>query len=219
MYRKIDDTVKLIETYSPYCEIILRVYLNDCNFLHALSFQCTPTLSSQFPLYTWTVDRQVTGGSWRPELSVCVSASSSDATLVIPSNTLWYGTYRINVTVSASTDGSILHLPASLDRSAPSTTYLTVVPTPLVANVTVIGDSTEFYSNATVSLDMSSSGDPDVTTGNTTGYKMYVFCYPQQNQSAYGAMSLNQKLASATNISSNRCISVRAGLIFDNCGV
>jgi len=112
--------------------------------------------------------------------------------------------------VSASVGGATLpSLPVSLDRSPPSTTYLTVVPTPLVANVTVIGGDlvsgvVQFYSNITVSLDMSSSGDPDVAPRNATGYSMYVFCYPQQNQSTYGTKSLNDLLALAKNLTSNR---------------
>jgi hypothetical protein len=140
-------------------------------------------------------------GVWRPELAVCVSASSN-ATLVIPSNTLWYGTYRINVTVSAAsaTGGSTTPLPVTLDTSAPSTTYLTIVPSPLVANIK------EFDANETISLDLSASGDPDVAPGNDTGLQMYLFCYPQKSASVYSGLSLAQMLKSATSIAVNRSV-------------
>ena len=56
-------------------------------------------------------------GQWRPELSVCAK-NCPDSNLVIPSNTLWCGTYRINVTVSVGVNCKA----SSTDRSAPATT-------------------------------------------------------------------------------------------------
>ena len=82
--------------------------------------QCMSNGDKATPLYTWTVDRLMKTGQWRPELSVCTSSSCSPD-LLIPRNTLWYGTYRVNVTVSTGVECA----PASLDRSAPATTYVT----------------------------------------------------------------------------------------------
>jgi hypothetical protein len=70
------------------------------------------------------------------------------------------------------------HCLITLDTSAPSTTYLTIVPSPLVANIK------EFDANETIALDLSASGDPDVAPGNDTGLQMYLFCYPQKSASA-----------------------------------
>jgi REJ domain len=135
-------------------------------------------------------------------LSVCVSASPN-STLVIPSNTLWYGTYRINTTVyaaSPSVGGSTTLLPVVLDTSAPSTTYLTVTPSPLVAAIN------KLITNETISLDLSASGDPDVAHGNDTGLNLYLFCYPQKKASTYSGLTLNQMLQSATSLANNRLV-------------
>jgi len=81
--------------------------------------QCTSNGASAKPLFTWTMERLMSDGQWRPELAICTSSSSSRQ-LVIPANTLWYMTYRINVTATVSLDGRTT---ASLDRSAPADTY------------------------------------------------------------------------------------------------
>ena len=176
-------------------------------WLFSTDVQCTPS-SGQNPLYTWTVERWVTStNQWRPELSVCVSASSVNSTLIIPPNTLWYGTYRVNVTVSASSDSTPAALPASVALSSPVSTHLTVVPTPLVATVVVTAGKTDFYANETVSLDMSGSRDPDVTSSsNTTGMKLYLFCHPQQTATKYATMTFDQKLAAAQSIATNKLV-------------
>jgi hypothetical protein len=137
-------------------------------------------------------------------LTVCLSGSTSSS-LVIPSNTLWYGTYRINVTASLSNglSGSSL-LPATLDASAPATTYLTVYPTPLNASIVVVGDTNDFSANDTVTLDLTASGDRDVVRGNATGMHLYLFCYSQNATATYDGLSLSQLLALASSLGNNR---------------
>lgn len=83
--------------------------------------QCTSHGGEATPLYTWTVERLTTAG-WRPELEVC-SSSSPNPDLFIRGNTLWYGTYRINASVTVAVNSTT----ASLARSPPATTATTFV--------------------------------------------------------------------------------------------
>lgn len=165
--------------------------------------QCSPAAATQLPLYTWTVDRLVAGNQWRPELSVCVSASSN-STLVIPPNTLWYGVYRVNVTAMMTLGQSTQSLPATLAVSDPATTYLQVTPTPLISDIRTVGGTIEFSGNDTVSLDMSKTRDPDVAVGNVTGMHVYLFCYPQKAKDLYATKSFEELISLATNLANNR---------------
>jgi len=87
-------------------------------------------------------------GQWRPELSVCpdcVDVGCVD--LSVAGNTLWYGTYRINVTVTASCSGTLL-----LGHSTQASTYLTVVRSQLVPSI--VTRAPNFQTSDTVNLNV-----------------------------------------------------------------
>lgn len=167
-----------------------------------MHLQCTPTSAQHQPLFTWTVDRLVGANQWRPELSVCMEASSNPM-LTIRSNTLWYGTYRVNVSVSVKSSVAA-NDPLSTDLSSPATTYLFITPSPLVASVISEGGQTSFGSNESPALNLSMSHDPDVDFDNSTGIHRYLFCYPQASTAQYSSASINQLLEQATCIANNR---------------
>jgi len=48
------------------------------------------------------VDEGRSDGHPGPVVAVCPNCESSCPELVVPANTLWYGTYRVNATVSVS---------------------------------------------------------------------------------------------------------------------
>jgi len=136
-------------------------------------------------------------GHWRPELSVCTSSSSSPE-LVVPANTLWYKTYRINVTATVTVNSNT----ASLERSSPATTYLAVQPCPLVASLDC--DETNYDRPVTINLNMTASRDPDVIATNTSGIRLEVYCYPASAAERYERLNADQMHNVANSIANNR---------------
>ena len=64
------------------------------------------------PRYSWKTQWKTQGGQWRPELDVCETEMPESA-LTIPGNTLWYGTYRLSVTMTLRT----IHMASRRKRS------------------------------------------------------------------------------------------------------
>ena len=192
------------------------------------------------PRYTWTVERLMSDGQWRPELSVCpdcVDVGCVD--LSVAGNTLWYGTYRINVTVTASCSGTLL-----LGHSTQASTYLTVVRSQLVPSIVTrapnfqtsdtvnlnvtrgpkfqtsdiinlnavnfnVTRGPNFQTSDTINLNMTGSRDPDVAAANKSGLHVDVFCYPQSEAAVYEAMNVDEMRASAERITNNTYVPSR----------
>ena len=158
------------------------------------------------PGYTWTAERLMSDGGWRPELSVCASNMRS-AALIVSGNSLWYGTYRLNVTLLVDAlSGSTLS--PTKTRSIPASTYLRVRPTPLVAMI-ADSDVKDFSITDVVTINMNGSRDPDVDPGNRTGLHLFLFCYTSQTSSTYKSLNLSQMLDKATEIGINSDRNVR----------
>lgn len=150
--------------------------------------------------YTWTMERLMSDGSWRPELRVCASNIRNDA-LIVSGNTLWYGTYRLNVTMLVGVlSGSTLS--PTRTRSMPASTYLRVKPTPLVATI-ANSDLKDFSFTDVVTINVNGSNDPDVDPGNKTGLSLFLFCYTSQTSSTYKSLTLSQMRDKATEIGTN----------------
>lgn len=167
-----------------------------------LLLQCTSNGDGATPRYTWTVERLMPGGQWRPELAVCPNCIASCPELVVAGNTLWYGTYRVNVTVTVSVNSAA----ASLVRSAPATTFLTVRPSPLHASVANATGSPNFKRSDTINLNMTGSRDPDVVASNKSGIQVRLFCYPQSAAATYETLNAEQMQATATIVANNTCV-------------
>ncbi|KAK2152744.1 hypothetical protein LSH36_320g04043, partial [Paralvinella palmiformis] len=240
------------------------------------------------PRYSWKTQWKTKYGNWRPELEVCES-EMAESTLTIPGNTLWYGTYKLTVTMTfrslnmisrkrrgtAQNETSLQTSPHATDdavtptsrvtmditgsetvielieptqkspkkkskrppdpyeeilelhkqwegerqqiivglsstrattiQSASRSTYLKIVPSPLVADVD--GWSTEEMNNFVVSdvikANLSASHDPDVEFGNKTGITMHLFCYVQSSESRHANRTLAELVAESMVLSTN----------------
>ena len=163
------------------------------NRSHSILLSASSQLGcSQAPWYVWKAEKLVEG-VWKPELQVCASGSFSNL-LTIPPNTLWYGTYRLDVSVIATQDGV-----PTISHSAHQSIFLKVNPTPLVALIT--SDKSNFYSNFDlIRLNLSRSHDPDVTSGNLTGMSYTVVCSYVKGGSA---VTLERVEAEGVKVASN----------------
>jgi len=178
----------------------------------AMLQQCSPSTKVTYvPGYTWTVDRLVGVNTWRPELRVCAS-DMSRSSLSIPPNTLWYGMYRVNLTVivnaaSSSSSSNIVRRSTStaqqtVIKSAAMTTYLSVAPSPLIATI-ANSDQVNFVMSQILNIDLSQSGDPDVIISNKSGMNMYLFCYTGSQSSQFAGLTLAQMLNQSTFVAQN----------------
>ena len=139
---------------------------NEVNLQASSQLQCGRNRPTA--LYVWQAEKYV-GSFWKPERQVCESGSFKND-FTIPSNTLWYGIYRLNVSVVAVQFGV-----STTSHSSMMSIFLKVVSSPLVAEIT--SDKNNFYSNFDlVRLNLSTSHDPDVKAGNLTGMRFVVVC-------------------------------------------
>jgi len=91
---------------------------------------------------------------------------------------------------------------ASLVRSPPATTFLSVGASPLVASA--VTKAPNFQKTDTINLNLTGSRDPDVAASNKSGIQVRVFCYPQTAAATYEPMDLDQMLTAADIITNNR---------------
>lgn len=163
------------------------------NFKASSQLQCSQNHAT--PLYVWEAEKLV-NSLWKPELQICESGSSRNI-FTIPANTLWYGTYRLNVSVVVSQTA----VPTTA-HSSMVPVFLKIVPTSLVAVIT--SDKENFYSNFDlIRLNLSKSSDPDVTTGNITGLSYVVVC---SYADAYNQLTLDEVKQKGTLLTKNALV-------------
>ncbi len=153
---------------------------------------CQDRTSEVVPDFTWKVFRkpnpEVSDEEWRTELEVCATQLGSKDFLM-PGNTLWYGTYKLTVTLGMSikdnTRRSRRQTQNEVDlkgyqpmlKTATQDMYIEVVPSELNASFAGDGTLIDIPKFNVLKLDVSSSYDPDVPQSNKTGMWAEVICY------------------------------------------
>lgn len=167
----------------------------------SVNLQCKQDASAYMVDYTWKANRNVMDDLWRPELQICESLVSSPD-LVIPSNSLWYGLYRIRATAGVRnieqvrTRRSVNGTGSSLEGSVPSLitadvdVYLRVDKSPLVADLANSTKKQDNFINIPVTIKADDSYDPDVNDRvNKTGMTGAIICYRDSKTVAMSKLS------------------------------
>ena len=169
--------------------------------------QCSIDASTLKFDYTWKTARKpnpdVSSEVWRPELEVC-SAQLASPNFTIPGNSLWYGDYKLTVTLGMSVKDNA---PAKKKREAQNEVdltgytssvktaqkdmYIKVVPSQLNASFANNGEKIDIPKFNVLKLDISGSFDPDVPLGqaNKTGMWAEVVCYPEGRAAEFQDLS------------------------------
>ena len=94
---------------------------------------------------------------------------------------------------------------ATMIRSASKSTYLNIVPSPLVADIEgwLTGEVNNFVVSDVIKANLSVSHDPDVDWGNKTGLTMHFFCYVQSAEQKHANRTLAELIQDSVMLSTN----------------
>ena len=176
--------LKYLNTSSEETPLV-KVRSNDIILMSESSFDCTINDDSELKVrYTWYTDWKTEDQHWRPELEICIT-EASDSLLNIDVNTLWYGTYRLQVTASFRAEVNRKkrelaladHSLATLAETRSEYVYLEVIPSPLVAAIQHGDEKRDLTLWDIINVNMTPSYDPDVLHRNKSGMSFHLFCY------------------------------------------